>query len=141
MNGYLFQGRTCELPSSIQDYHLRMPTSDSCRIALIGLTRDRLTIVCSLSKHFPLFLSISVLFIMQCTFADVGHGTFVASVIAGTHRACPGLAPDAQLHVYKVFNKMQLSYTSWFLDAFNHAIQSGTVLCYVVMQNASGVSS
>ena len=38
----------------------------------------------------------------------VGHGTFVASVI-GSRSACLGLAPDASLHIYKVFNSKQVS--------------------------------
>ncbi|KAL1514985.1 hypothetical protein AB1Y20_004060 [Prymnesium parvum] len=54
----------------------------------------------------------------------VGHGTFVAGVIASDASAsgCRGLAPEATLHIYKVFNSKQVSYTSWFLDAFNYAI-------------------
>ena len=56
----------------------------------------------------------------------VGHGTFVAGVISadgsGGSQGCRGLAPDATLHVYKVFNTKQVSYTSWFLDAFNYAM-------------------
>uniref|UniRef100_A0A914W555 Peptidase S8/S53 domain-containing protein n=1 Tax=Plectus sambesii TaxID=2011161 RepID=A0A914W555_9BILA len=55
----------------------------------------------------------------------LGHGTFVAGVIGGTDRRCPGLAPSADLYIYKVFTKKQVSYTSWFLDAFNHAILRG----------------
>ena len=75
----------------------------------------------------------------------VGHGTFVASVI-GSRSGCLGLAPDASLHIYKVFNSKQVrapsascecaswpilrvcssvkqvSYTSWFLDAFDYAL-------------------
>lgn len=51
----------------------------------------------------------------------LGHGTFVAGVIA-SHRECLGLAPDAELHVFRVFTNNQVSYTSWFLDAFNYAI-------------------
>ncbi|KAM8707526.1 hypothetical protein ACLKA7_005070 [Drosophila subpalustris] len=51
----------------------------------------------------------------------VSHGTFVAGVIASS-RECLGLAPDAELHIYKVFTNSQVSYTSWFLDAFNYAI-------------------
>eukprot|EP00039_Didymoeca_costata_P005004 m.77620 g.77620 ORF g.77620 m.77620 type:complete len:960 (+) comp12634_c0_seq5:144-3023(+) len=53
----------------------------------------------------------------------VGHGTFVAGVVASKNQACPGSAPRSKIHIYKVFNRMQASYTSWFLDAFNHAIQ------------------
>ena len=51
----------------------------------------------------------------------LGHGTFVAGVIAST-RECLGFAPDAELHIFRVFTKSQISYTSWFLDAFNYAI-------------------
>lgn len=51
----------------------------------------------------------------------VGHGTFVAGVIAG-HGECGGLAPDADLFIFRVFTAARMSYTSWFLDAFNYAI-------------------
>ena len=61
----------------------------------------------------------------------VGHGTFVASVIGAASSAagsaCRGLAPDATLHVFKVFNSKQLSYTSWFLDAFDYVLAKGTI--------------
>uniref|UniRef100_A0A8R1Z651 Subtilisin n=1 Tax=Pristionchus pacificus TaxID=54126 RepID=A0A8R1Z651_PRIPA len=55
----------------------------------------------------------------------LGHGTFVAGLISGTSEECPGFAPAASIHIYKVFTKKQVSYTSWFLDAFNHAIMRG----------------
>lgn len=69
----------------------------------------------------------------------LGHGTFVAGVIASS-KECLGFAPDAEIHVYRVFTnaqvssgaqcserfadgtRLQVSYTSWFLDAFNYAI-------------------
>ncbi|XP_039276563.1 membrane-bound transcription factor site-1 protease isoform X2 [Nilaparvata lugens] len=51
----------------------------------------------------------------------LGHGTFVAGVIASSQE-CLGFAPDAHLHVFRVFTNNQVSYTSWFLDAFNYAI-------------------
>lgn len=51
----------------------------------------------------------------------VSHGTFVAGVIASS-KECLGLAPDAEIHIYRVFTNNQVSYTSWFLDAFNFAI-------------------
>jgi membrane-bound transcription factor site-1 protease len=54
----------------------------------------------------------------------IGHGTVVASLIAGTHSQCQGLAPDAILLINRVFTSKQMSYTSWFLDALNHALQS-----------------
>jgi membrane-bound transcription factor site-1 protease len=52
----------------------------------------------------------------------IGHGTFFAGVIASS-KECLGLAPDAILFIFKVFTKNQVSYTSWFLEAFNHAIR------------------
>lgn len=52
----------------------------------------------------------------------LGHGTFVAGVIASSGKTCLGFAPDAELHIYRVFTNNQVSYTSWFLDAFNYAI-------------------
>uniref|UniRef100_A0A183A4Q1 Peptidase_S8 domain-containing protein n=1 Tax=Echinostoma caproni TaxID=27848 RepID=A0A183A4Q1_9TREM len=79
-----------------------------------------------------------------------GHGTFVAGVIAATasfskspsvlevllparhssrsdSSSCPppGLAPQADLYIFRVFTDAQVSYTSWFLDAFNYAISRG----------------
>ncbi|KAK3746384.1 hypothetical protein QZH41_018216 [Actinostola sp. cb2023] len=51
----------------------------------------------------------------------LGHGTFVAGVIASSQE-CLGFAPDAELHIFRVFTNNQVSYTSWFLDAFNYAI-------------------
>ncbi|XP_011631233.1 LOW QUALITY PROTEIN: membrane-bound transcription factor site-1 protease [Pogonomyrmex barbatus] len=52
----------------------------------------------------------------------LGHGTFVAGVIASSSKDCLGFAPDADLYIFRVFTNAQVSYTSWFLDAFNHAI-------------------
>uniref|UniRef100_A0AC35G609 Peptidase S8/S53 domain-containing protein n=1 Tax=Panagrolaimus sp. PS1159 TaxID=55785 RepID=A0AC35G609_9BILA len=54
----------------------------------------------------------------------IGHGTFVAGLIASSRRRCSGIAPKSNLHIYKVFTNQQLSTTSWFLDAFNMALQS-----------------
>ncbi|KAF7270742.1 hypothetical protein GWI33_016324 [Rhynchophorus ferrugineus] len=51
----------------------------------------------------------------------IGHGTFVAGVIASS-KDCLGFAPDSELHIFRVFTNNQVSYTSWFLDAFNYAI-------------------
>ncbi|EAA00127.5 AGAP012203-PA, partial [Anopheles gambiae str. PEST] len=51
----------------------------------------------------------------------VSHGTFVAGIIASS-KECFGFAPDAELHIFRVFTNNQVSYTSWFLDAFNYAI-------------------
>ena len=42
--------------------------------------------------------------------------------IVASSAECLGFAPDAELHIFRVFTKKQVSYTSWFLDAFNYAI-------------------
>ncbi|TVU12412.1 hypothetical protein EJB05_46056, partial [Eragrostis curvula] len=56
---------------------------------------------------------------------NLGHGTFVAGVIAGQDAECPGFAPDTEIYAFRVFTDAQISYTSWFLDAFNYAIAIG----------------
>ena len=53
----------------------------------------------------------------------VGHGSFVAGVIA-SHKNCLGFAPDSKIYTFRVFTNDQISFTSWFLDAFNYAIHS-----------------
>jgi membrane-bound transcription factor site-1 protease len=52
----------------------------------------------------------------------LGHGSFVAGVIASKNPRCPGLAPNVSIHTFKVFTNDQVSFTSWFLDAFNYAM-------------------
>ncbi|CAN7005779.1 unnamed protein product [Brassica rapa subsp. trilocularis] len=53
---------------------------------------------------------------------NLGHGTFVAGVIAGQNSECLGFASDTEIYAFRVFTDNQVSYTSWFLDAFNYAI-------------------
>lgn len=53
----------------------------------------------------------------------LGHGTYVAGVIASQDEQCPGFAPEAEILTFRVFTNDQTSYTSWFLDAFNHAME------------------
>ncbi|KAM7276499.1 hypothetical protein ACFE04_018365 [Oxalis oulophora] len=55
---------------------------------------------------------------------NLGHGTFVAGVIAGEDAECLGFAPDTEIYAFRVFTDAQVSYTSWFLDAFNYAIST-----------------
>ncbi|CAH1170188.1 unnamed protein product [Phaedon cochleariae] len=77
-----------------------------------------------LSKSHPHFRKIKerTNWTNEKTFDDgLGHGTFVAGVIASS-KECLGFAPDAELHIFRVFTNNQVSYTSWFLDAFNYAI-------------------
>ena len=37
---------------------------------------------------------------------------------------CDGYGVQAEIHTFRVFTQRQMSFTSWFLDAFNYAIQS-----------------
>lgn len=39
--------------------------------------------------------------------AGLGHGTFVAGVVASS-RECLGFAPDAELHIFRVFTNSQV---------------------------------
>ena len=43
-------------------------------------------------------------------------------MISSRDPECPGLAPDVLIHTFKVFTNDQVSFSSWFLDAFNYAI-------------------
>ena len=38
----------------------------------------------------------------------LGHGTFVAGVIGGSDSACPGFAPEVELHTFRVFTNDQV---------------------------------
>ncbi|KAI3674291.1 hypothetical protein L2E82_52439 [Cichorium intybus] len=53
---------------------------------------------------------------------NIGHGTIVVGVIASENEECLGFAPDTEIYAFHVFTDSQVSYTSWFLDAFNYAI-------------------
>lgn len=39
---------------------------------------------------------------------SLGHGTFVAGIIAGSGKDCAGLAQQADLHVFRVFTNKQV---------------------------------
>jgi hypothetical protein len=46
-------------------------------------------------------------FLCVCVASGLGHGTFVAGVIASM-RECQGFAPDAELHIFRVFTNNQV---------------------------------
>lgn len=79
-----------------------------------GLLSDR--------THFPNVVESTDWTGENTTIDAVGHGTFVAGLIAGHNPVCPGIAPQLSLHIFRVFTGAQVSYTSWFLDAFNYAL-------------------
>ena len=49
-------------------------------------------------------------------------------VVAGKHKDCHGFAEEAEINTFRVFTQRQMSFTSWFLDAFNYAIQTRMTL-------------
>lgn len=56
----------------------------------------------------------------------VGHGSFVAGVIASANEDCPGIVPySTELYIFRVFDSNQMTSTSWFLDAMNYALHIG----------------
>ena len=54
--------------------------------------------------------------------AGLGHGTFVAGVIA-SHKECLGFAPDADVYVFRVFTNNQVRLNliyKYMFDSVNH---------------------
>lgn len=41
---------------------------------------------------------------------NLGHGTFVAGVIAGQYEECLGFAPDTEIYAFRVFTDAQVMY-------------------------------
>lgn len=54
--------------------------------------------------YYPEILMLFAFFLLAL---GLGHGTFVAGVIASM-RECQGLAPDAELHIFRVFTNNQV---------------------------------
>ena len=48
----------------------------------------------------------------------LGHGTFVAGVVASS-RECLGFAPDAELHIFRVFTNSQVIFVKAAKDKKN----------------------
>lgn len=49
----------------------------------------------------------------------LGHGTFVAGVIASSSRDCLGFAPDADLYIFRVFTNAQVLPSFMFFPTCN----------------------
>jgi membrane-bound transcription factor site-1 protease len=54
------------------------------------------------------FYSIHLIYL----FLAIGHGLFVAGVI-GSNKECLGIAPEAQLHIFKVFTNNHVGFFSF----------------------------
>jgi membrane-bound transcription factor site-1 protease len=44
------------------------------------------------------------------------------SQVIASDKECLGFAPDVEIYSFRVFTAHKVTYTSWFLDAFNFAI-------------------
>ena len=49
----------------------------------------------------------------------------MTSIINSINKDCPGLAPDAEVYVFKIFDKNSEQNTEWFLNAFDYAVELG----------------
>ena len=53
-----------------------------------------------------------------------GHGTFVAGLIGSHNPQCPGIAPEAEIYILKLFTDDEITYSAWFLDAFDFILEN-----------------
>ena len=53
-----------------------------------------------------------------------GHGTFVTGLISSKNTECPGIAPEVEVHVLKLFTDEEITYSAWFIDAFNYVMDN-----------------
>ena len=63
--------------------------------------------------------------VVQLTADTLGHVTFLAGLIAGNSREYKGLAPEAQLFVYKIFNRDGQSSQKQLAEAVSQAVTDG----------------
>ena len=64
-----------------------------------GVQKDVVSVI-----HGEIFI---IFLLCGCIFVGLGHGTFVAGVVASS-RECLGFAPDAELHIFRVFTNSQV---------------------------------
>ena len=53
-----------------------------------------------------------------------GHGTFVTGILSSSNEECPGIVPDAEIYILKLFTDENVTYSSWFIDAFNFVLDN-----------------
>lgn len=69
-----------------------------------------------------------------------GHGTHVAGILAGSVGGWKGVAPEAELHSYKVFGPSESTSTSIIIEAFFQAYEDGMDIITASLGSASGYS-
>ena len=60
----------------------------------------------------------------RCGLDKNGHGTFVAGILSSSNEDCLGIAPDAEIYILKLFTDDDVTYSSWFIDAFNFVMDN-----------------
>ena len=60
----------------------------------------------------------------RCGLDRNGHGTFVAGILSSSNEDCLGIAPDAEIYILKLFTDDDVTYSSWFIDAFNFVMDN-----------------
>ncbi|KAK5651948.1 hypothetical protein OQA88_11490 [Cercophora sp. LCS_1] len=70
-----------------------------------------------------------------------GHGTHVSGIVAGKSDWFVGVAPEASLLVYKVFNKVNSTDEDTLIDAFLMAFEAGADVITASLGEASGWSN
>ncbi|MEM9280304.1 MAG: S8 family serine peptidase [Verrucomicrobiota bacterium] len=70
-------------------------------------------------------ISVSDLEVLQTSGDDFGHGTAVASLIAGNHPGAPGIAPAASIISYPITNQQGFSDSFTMAQAIFDAVDSG----------------
>ena len=71
----------------------------------------------------------------RCGLDKNGHGTFVAGILSSSNEDCLGIAPDAEIYILKLFTDDDVTYSSWFIDAFNFVMDNNIDI--VNLSNAS----
>jgi hypothetical protein len=71
------------------------------------------------------------------SFLAIGHGLFVAGVI-GSNKECLGIAPEAQLHIFKVFTNNHVCMCISFLICkkkrlFRYLIHLGFLMLLIML--------
>jgi hypothetical protein len=106
----------------------------------VSWTNHLFTSFSGLSKNHPHFRKIRerTNWTNEKTLDDeLGHGTFVAGVIASSTE-CLGFAPDAEIHVFRVFTKNQVrkelsNLVSFSLKANGSQLLLFALICYVFL--------